>query len=346
MTCAEAFAMRLPHFNFCEPSTVEEVLSLLEEHQGRALLLAGGTDLVPIMKYGLEAPSVLVGLKKVTGLRGISRADGKIVLGAMTPLAELLSSRIIMDYFPALIEAVKAVAAPPIWNVATVGGNICQHTRCLYYNQSKTWRLEKPPCLKARGDVCHAVPKGKRCFSVYSGDLAPVLIALSSRVTVRSSRHSKTILLQDLFSGNGLSPFTLGGEELLTDLEISLPEKRSGSSYVKMRVRSALDYPLLSAAASMTCGDNGEIEKISLVLGAVGPRPVTATDAEQFFTGRVMDEVDLDALGEIIGKGTQIVDNLSLPGAYRRKMLPVAAREAVTAAFNQSCNRRTGEKII
>ena len=98
----------------------------------------------------------------------------------MTSLADLWSSAIIRDNFLALHQAVEAVAAPPIWNVATIGGNICQNSRCLYYNQSKAWRLERPPCLKAGGNICHAVPKGKKCFSVYSGDLAPALIALRS----------------------------------------------------------------------------------------------------------------------------------------------------------------------
>ena len=150
------------------------------------------------------------------------------------------------------IQAVEAVAAPPIWNVATIGGNICQNSRCLYYNQSKAWRLERPPCLKAGGNICHAVPKGKKCFSVYSGDLAPALMALRSRVSVTKKNQSRIIPLQDIFSGNGLAPLTLAQDELITGVILPLPGKRDGSSYVKMRVRSAVDYPLLSAAASVT----------------------------------------------------------------------------------------------
>ena len=328
--------MRLPYFNFCEPSTLEEALSSLEELREGALPLAGGTDLIPVMKYGLKVPSTLVSLKKVNSLKGISQQDSDVFIGAMTPLVDLLSSRIITDNFPALQQAAKAVAAPPIWNVATVGGNICQNSRCLYYNQSKAWRLERPACLKAGGNVCHAVPKGKRCFSVYSGDLAPVLIALGSMVSVERKGTIQDYLTQDLFSGNGLCPFALETEELLSGVMIPLPAKRSSSSYVKMRVRSSVDYPLLSAAASMTLGKGRKIEKIILVLGAVGPNPVVVGDTDQFFTGRMIDEGDFDALNEIIGKGTQLVDNLTFPGSYRRKMLPVIARQAVWAAFRQT----------
>lgn len=331
--------MRLPYFNFCDPSTLEEALSLMEDLQGGALPLAGGTDLIPVMKYGLQVPSTLVSLKKVNSLKGISQKGGDVLIGAMTPLVDLLASRIIKDNFAALLQAAEAVAAPPIWNVATVGGNICQNSRCLYYNQSRVWRLERPACLKAGGNVCHAVPKGNKCFSVYSGDLAPALIALGSMVTVEKRGRSRTISLQDLFSGNGLSPFALEKEELLTGVVIPLPDKWSNSSYVKMRVRPSVDYPLLSAAASITCGEDGKIEKIKLVLGAVGPNPVVVNDADRFFAGRMIDEVDFDALNEIVGKGVRMVDNLTLPRSYRRKMLPVLAGNAVRAAAESTVGK-------
>ncbi len=325
--------MRLAHFDFHEPSIVDEALSLLEELKGGAIPLAGGTELIPVMKFGLEAPSTIVGLKKVSGLKGISLRDGIAHIGAMTALADLLASPALIDNFPGLIQAVKTVAAPPIWNVATIGGNICQNSRCLYYNQSKTWRLERPACFKAKGDVCHAVPKGNKCFSVYSGDLAPVLIALGGMVTIQRKGQSRTILLQDLFSGNGLCPFTMEKGELLTGVEIPLPLRRSSSSYIKMRMRSAVDYPLISAAASITCSEDKKINEIKLVLGAVGPKPLIVGNADQFLAGKTLDEVNFNALGENVVKGTQMVDNLMLPGSYRRQMLPVVARDAVKAAY-------------
>ena len=201
--------MRLPNFDYREPATLEEALSIMEENQGDARVLAGGTDLIPLMKYGLDVPSLIVSLKNVDDLKGIILRDNEVYIGAMTSLADLRSSAIIRDNLLALHQAVEAVAAPPIWNVATIGGNICQNSRCLYYNQSKAWRLEKPPCLKAGGNICHAVPKGKKCFSVYSGDLAPALMALSSRVSVTKKNQSRIIPLQDIFSGNGLDPLTL-----------------------------------------------------------------------------------------------------------------------------------------
>jgi 4-hydroxybenzoyl-CoA reductase subunit beta len=325
--------MRIPYFDFRAPSTLEEALSILDDYHGGAQVLAGGTDLIPLMKYGLDAPGTIMSLKNVTSLSGIKLENKEFHIGAMTSLADLLSSSIIKDNFQALHQAIAAVAAPPIRNVATVGGNICQNSRCFYYNQSKTWRIESPPCLKAGGNICHAVPKGKKCFSVYSGDLAPALIALKSSVSVERKGKCRILTLRDIFSDNGMVPFTLDKEELLTSIIIPLPEKGTYSSYVKMRLRPAVDYPLLSVAVSVSLGGDREIKEATFVLGAVGPAPVVVSASGQLLRDGMNNTDDFDALGEILRKKTQMVDNLALPGSYRRKMLPVMAKKAIQAAI-------------
>ena len=324
--------MRLPDFYYHEPATLEEVLSLLGDLQGEARVLAGGTDLLPLMKYGLVVPSGIVSLKNVTELKGIVLRDKEVLIGATTSLTDLLASPIIQEHFVALHQAVEAVAAPPLRNMATIGGNLGQNTRCLYYNQSKTWRLERPPCFKAGGNHCHAVPRGKKCFSVYCGDLAPALMALESNLSVKSKNQGRIIPLQNIFTGNGLNPFTLAEDELITGVIIPLPGQSAGSNYVKMRLRSAVDYPLLSAAASLMLQGGWKIEKATLILGAVGPTPVIV-ETDQLFPGRKPDLIDRDALCEILRKKVQLVDNLALPGSYRRKILPVVAEKAIRGAL-------------
>jgi 4-hydroxybenzoyl-CoA reductase beta subunit len=323
--------MRLPNFEFCEPSTIEEALSMVGNGKN-ARLLAGGTDLIPRMKFRMEQPAVLISLKGVEGLRGVKAKRREIHIGAMTLLADLFYSPIVKEVLPALHQAVEAVAAPPIWNCATLGGNIFQNSRCLFYNQSKAWRLEQPPCAKAGGTICHAVPKGKKCFSVYSGDLAPALIALGAEAIIEGKEGAKRSLLWSLFTGNGLSPFTLKPGEILTGVVIPKPARGNGSSYVKLRMRPSVDYPLVSAAATVTVGKNGKIRQTGLVVGAAGPRPVFA-EADRFFAGKTIDEVDLDGVGKILQKETMMVDNLALSGAYRRRMVPVVVKRAFRAAI-------------
>jgi 4-hydroxybenzoyl-CoA reductase subunit beta len=324
--------MKLPHFEYRDPATLEEALSILEELRGQARVLAGGTDLLPLMKYGLTVPPTLISLKNITELRGIQCLDREISIGAMTSLADLSASPLIRDHLPALHQAVETVAAPPLRNVATLGGNIRQNTRCLYYNQSRAWRLEKPPCFKAGGDCCHAVPGGKRCFSVYCGDLAPALMALGGRLSVKRKDQARIIPLKDLFTGNGLKPFTLADDELISGVIVPLPGPRDGSGYEKMRLRAAVDYPLLAAAASVTLREGGTIEKARLFLGAAGPNPVeVATD--RLFPDGVFTGVRPDVFREILGNRAPLVDNLALPGSYRRKMLPVIAGKALWKAL-------------
>ena len=156
--------MRLPNFEYREPPTLDEALTILAENQGEARVLAGGTDLIPLMKYGLDVPSTIVSLKNVTELKGIILQDQEIFIGAMTSLADLLSSPLIRDHFPALHQAVETVAAPPIWNVATLGGNLCQNSRCLYYNQSKAWRLEQTSLPEGRREGLPCRPQREKVF--------------------------------------------------------------------------------------------------------------------------------------------------------------------------------------
>jgi 4-hydroxybenzoyl-CoA reductase subunit beta len=324
--------MRLPYFEYQEPATLAEALSILEEFQGSGRVLAGGTDLLPLMKYGLTVPSTLVSLKNVNELKGIERLEQEVHIGAMTSLADLSASPLIRDHLTALHQAVEAVAAPPIRNVATLGGNLVQNTRCLYYNQSKAWRLERPPCFKAGGNCCQVVPQGKKCFSVYCGDLAPALMALGCSLSVQSNNRSRIIPLQDLFTGNGLNPFTLAEDELITGVRIPLPGNDHGSSYVKMRLRSALDYPLLSAAVSVTFRGGRTVAAARLILGAAGPAPV-AVDTAPFFPGGTIEGVRSATLREMDGSLAPLVDNLALPGSYRKKMLPVIAGQAIRGAL-------------
>ena len=329
--------MRLPDFDHYRPHDLEEVLSILAG-SGDARVIAGGTDLIPRMKFGLEAPSTIVSLSKVRGLKGITRSEGQVTIGAMTTLAEMIASPVISRDFPALRDAVMAAAAPPVWNVGTVGGNILQNTRCLYYNQSRTWRLEKKPCLKASGDVCHAVPKGRKCFSVYCGDVAPALIAFDAVLMFEGLSGPKELSCCDVFSGNGLSPFNLEKGVILTGIRVPVGGTRS--AYVKLRVRSALDYPLVSAAASLVIGPGSTISGGKLGLSAVGPAP-EAIDLD-LLAGGTIDTLDLEVLGDILPKKFPIVNNLALPGSYRRKMIPVIAKKAIVKA---AARAETGRAI-
>ena len=205
------------------------------------------------MKQGLASPAAVINLKDVEDLKGIRRLkDGAIFIGALTRITELLESPVIHKKYPGLWKAAEAVSAPPLQNMGTVGGNIAQETRCLYYNQTLTWRKSKPVCFKAGGTVCNAVKGGKHCFAVYQGDLAPMLIALSAQVILSKKEGSRTIPLEDLYTGKGKVPLAMGKDELLEGVILTSPGKNMACHYEKLRLRQAMDYPLVGVAVCIS----------------------------------------------------------------------------------------------
>jgi 4-hydroxybenzoyl-CoA reductase subunit beta len=303
----------------------------MEQLGEQARLLAGGTDLIPLMKLGLLKPSQVVGLKNLPQLRGIKREGQVLRIGAMTPLSDLAGSATIRKELSVLYDAVTAVAAPPIRNVATIGGNIFQDSRCLFYNQSSAWRLERPSCLKAGGKSCLAAPGSKKCFSVYQGDVAPALIACAAKVKIeKKGVESREVPVQELFTGQGRGPVRLAAGEMATEVIIPV-SKNTGSGYKKFRLRSAMDYPLAGAAAFVSV-NRGTIESARLVLSAAGPSPLIVP-LDGLATGKKPAAVDLDAIGKSIPGNLPIINNQILPASYRRRMFAVFAKRAMEAAL-------------
>jgi 4-hydroxybenzoyl-CoA reductase subunit beta len=331
--------VRLPYFDYYEPATLEEALGQMAEHRGDLRILAGGTELLPLMKLGLVRPSYMMNPGSVPTLRGISERDGALRIGAMTTLTALFASDEIRRMFNAVYEAVESVAAPPIRTVATLGGNLSQDSRCLFFNQSETWREEEPPCFKAGGAVCLAVPGGKKCFSVYQGDLAPAIMAHGGTVRIEKKGSSRTIPVAELFTGDAKNPIALSADEMITEVLLPLPKGRVGSAYRKMRVRAAMDYPLLSVAAVISVNDAGRIDGARVVVGAAGPAPSTVQEVAELLLGQDPRKVDLDKAGQAAARRTQMVDNLVLPASYRKKMIAVFARRAIEGAIERAIDK-------
>ena len=192
--------LRLPTFSYQAPTSVDEVLSLLADHRGRARLLAGGTDLVPNLKHGIEEAELVVSLQRVSGLDGVSeRADGTLELGAMLSLEHLAADQTVRARFPALAQAAGLVAGPHHRRMGTVGGNVCLNTRCVYINQTHFWREALGYCLKKDGTVCHVTKVGKKRVAAHSADTPPVLMTLDAVATLVGPEGERSIPVRDFF---------------------------------------------------------------------------------------------------------------------------------------------------
>jgi 4-hydroxybenzoyl-CoA reductase subunit beta len=329
--------MHLPRFELLKPTTVKETLEFMNTYRERLHVLAGGTEITGRMKHRLLSPTYVLSLKQVKSLSGIRQTKHELAIGATTKLCEITDSKIVADLFGSVTDAARRVAAPAIRNVATVAGNLLQESRCLYFNQSELARNGFAPCYKMSGHVCHAASGSKRCFSVYQGDVAPVLICLGARAKIEKKGSSRTVLVEELFTGRGEDPIALRSDELLTEILLPINNKeRSASAYQRFAFRGSIDYPLASAAVFLSEGKEGVIENVRIVLGSAGAAPVIAPEAADTIIGKKLREIEeatIEQAASLAIKGMQAVDNLILPASYRRKVAAVMTKRAVEQAL-------------
>src|SRR5262249_5121790 len=156
--------------------------------------------------------------------------------------------------------------------MGTLGGNLCLDTRCLWYNQSLTWRKSCGFCIKKDGDLCHVAPGGTKCWAAFSGDTAPALLCLDAEVEIAGPRGTRRVPLRDFYRNVGDEHRALEKNELLT--RVLLPATSAGwrGAYLKLRLRGSIDYPLAGVAAAIKA--NGHVEAARVAVTAVNPAPL------------------------------------------------------------------------
>ena len=323
--------LRLPSLDVVKPQSLAAALMTLGA-EPEVKVLAGGTDLVVALKYGLNSERTLLSLEKVP-LSYIRYREGMVEVGATTTLWDLCRHPFPGSGFAALVKAASLVAAPPIRSRATVGGNLLLDTRCHFYNQSAFWRSSRPACFKAGGDRCHAVPGSATCHACHMSDLAPVLIAMGAAVALESSNGKRLLPLEELYTGDGKKPLSLAGDELLTSVSLPLPAEGAATGFEKLRMRKGLDFAFASAAVSLARGPDGGCADSKVVLGALGSGPIRVFAAEEALNGSALGEAALEAAAEAALKAARPVKNSDLTPAYRRKMAGVAVKRAARAAW-------------
>jgi 4-hydroxybenzoyl-CoA reductase subunit beta len=295
--------MRLPWFEYRAPKTVAEAASILAAEGPDAMLIAGGTDLLPNMKRRQMAPKVLVSLMKIEILKKNGSAFG----------AGLTLTQIIHSSAPtALRQAAHQVATVHLRNMGTLGGNLCLDTRCNYYNQNYEWRKAIDFCLKKDGDICWVATASKRCVAMSSTDCAPALLALGARVKLARAAGEREIALEDLYNNDGIDYLKRRPDEILTEIRI---EKESKSTYWKLRRRGAFDFPVLGVAAAV---DGSGITRIAL--GAVASRPFLVDNASEFLKGKQLTDEVIEEASRIVASRAKPMDNADLDLYWRKSV--------------------------
>jgi len=328
--------LSLPQFKLLRPRSVLEAVGLLANYASNVRVLAGGTDLIPSMRQKLFEPAYVLDLRAVAALRGIKpQSDGSAEIGALTTIREVERSDFLRDHFPVLTEAAATVASPVLRNMGTIGGNICLDTRCLWYNQSLTWRKGCGFCIKKDGDLCHVAPGGTKCWAAFSGDTPPALLCLDAEIEIVSPNGTRRIPLAEFYTGLGDAYRKLQPNELVT--RVFLPASSAGyrGVYRKLRVRGSIDYPLAGVAVAMK-RSNGHIADARIGITALNPLPLLVKDASALLAGKAVDDALAEAVGDLAAKVSKPLTTSALTPEYRREMIRVFTKRAVLAAAQVS----------
>lgn len=284
------------NFDFIAP----ESLSVAYERKkgnSNSVYLAGGTDYLPLLKYGLKEPECVLSLEGIKELKEIKSEERGLFVGSMVTLREVSKNNLVLELFPSLSEAARKVASPQIRNIGTIGGNILQDRRCLYFNQTNDWRRNIEKCYKVGGDVCLQAPNSKVCRALYYSDVAPVLMSLDAEAEIYNGEFTRVPISKIIKKHIDVNGFLKTQDYILTGFYIPYLPKKSWVKFEKYSLRDSLNFPIMNAGVCYSMINN--TPEIKIVIGAVSPMPFELTDTQAMIIERFND---LKNVGEEIGE--------------------------------------------
>jgi xanthine dehydrogenase YagS FAD-binding subunit len=284
-------------FEYYRVTTVAQATSLLIRHGEKVAILAGGSDILGMMKDRVEGPKlrmpqVLLDITGIKDLNTIRELKNGLKIGATTTLSDIAASSLVAGRTPLLSRAAGQVAVPQIRNVGTLGGNLCQRPRCWYF-RGKLFK----DCFRKGGGNCyapagenqyHAIFGGGNCSMVCPSDMATALTALNARVEIATPKGNKLIPIEQFYARpekNILRETILGPADMVLAVEVPLPAPGSKGIYIKLKERQAFDFAVASVAAMVT-SKNDIVSDARIVFGGVAPFALRATGAEAALRGK------------------------------------------------------------
>ena len=321
--------LRLHPYEYHRPSTVDEALGLLAEHQDDAMPIAGGTDLVPNMKHKLFTPGHLVALKGIGEMHGIEEEDGGVRIGACETLDDVAADPLIRERLPSLADACSEISGPQLRRMGTIGGNLCLDTRCTYYNQTYFWRKSLGFCLKKDGDECHVIPGGTRCVAAHSADTPPVLMTLDAVAEIAGPDGRREVAITDFFTSDGVWNRKMEPGELVVAIRVPDPEPGTRAAFRKLRQRDAIDFPILNMAVTARLADDGTVEAMRMVVSALGSYPRQIGKLEEAAVGNRLTPGVIEAVAKQAERQCHPLENIIVDPEWRGAMVPVLAKRAL-----------------
>jgi carbon-monoxide dehydrogenase medium subunit len=280
-------------FDYVVANSVPEAVALLDQHGDEAKILAGGQSLIPLMRFRLANPSVLIDINRIDGLEYIQETDGVLHIGALTREADLETSQLIRKRYPILLETASLVADPVVRNWATVGGNLA-----------------------------HADPANNH---------PPTMLALAASVVAVGPEGERIIPIDEFFTENTFET-TLRPNEIFTEIRVPAPTDHSGGAYLQLE-RKVGDYAIAGVAAYVRLNNTAQVTYAGIGLTNVGPTPIKARNAEQFLLGKVLDDASIHQAADLAATAAQPVSDTRGPAEYKRAMARTLAVRALRKAL-------------
>jgi CO/xanthine dehydrogenase FAD-binding subunit len=288
--------MRLPRFEYLGPKTIQEACSMLSEHGDKARVIAGGTDLLVIMKTKEVTPQYVIGLRSIPNMDYI-RADPKgLRIGALATLESLAESSVIRERFPFLADAAGKMATAQVRNMGTIGGNLC-----------------------------NAAP---------SADTAPSLICLGAMAKLAGPRGERVVPVEEFFAGPGKTVLKAG--EILAEIQLPNQPAHTGGAYLKLsRLAVDLAVVGVAALVALE-GKGGTCKEARIALGAVAPTPIRAKKAEAVLQGKKINDGLIEEAGRIAAEEARPITDVRGSAFYRSEVIKVLTKRVIRQAAQQA----------
>jgi len=314
-------------FEYTSPTTRQQAVELLS---GEAAVLAGGTDLLSLMKDDVLTPKRVVNIKDIRELNGVHYGPRGMQIGALTSLGDLADHPLVKQHYPAFADALLEAASQQIRNMATIGGNICQRPRCWYFRSGFGLTPKTPEgksLVEAGDNRYHAIlgNDGPALF-VSPSSIVPAMIAYEARIRIAGPKGSRELALEKLFKtpqAEGEREHDLQANEIVTD--IFLPPPSAGRyAHYEVRQKESFDWPLALAAVALHMNGN-TVRSARVVMGYVAPVPWVSEEAAQALVGKAVSEETAKAAGDAaVSKAKPLSHN-----GYKVQLARVAVKRAI-----------------
>jgi len=278
---------------YFEPETIKECSDLLAEYGDKAMILAGGTDVIPLLKFKARKPVALIDIRKIDDLNEVKLTDDGLNLGAMTRMRKLSLNKELKADYPVITEAAGRVSSMQIRNIATIGGN-----------------------------VCNASP---------SADAVQGLILMEASAVIESNEGSREVKLDDFFTGPGKT--VLKSNEILTGFKVPKPAPRTGAFYEKFAIRGNVDVSIVGAGALIALADDATVAKAVISLASVAPTPVRVSAVENMIKGKKLTPELIEEAAKAASENVSPISDQRATKEYRKEMVRVWVKSALEKAL-------------